>query len=207
MPWSLGATNDDKIASSVSALIGVDIVISEKMDGSNASLERSGCFARSHSGSPTHESFDGLKVLHGQVGYKIPDNLQLFGEWCFAKHSIEYSELPNYFLLFAVRDLSTEPVWLDWDSVELWADEISVHTVPTLFKGILSSEDSLQKLVKSFMIEPSLCGGNREGVVARVAGSFPNDEFSSKVLKCVRENHVTSDSHWKHQQIIRNSLK
>ena len=36
-PWSQGATNDDKIATDMSRLIGNPIVITEKMDGSNTS--------------------------------------------------------------------------------------------------------------------------------------------------------------------------
>jgi hypothetical protein len=97
--WSAGATNDDKIADSVQSLINIPIVITEKMDGSNTSLERNGCFVRTHSGSPTHISFDGLKALHATIKFKIPDNIQIFGEWCYAKHSIEYSELPGYFFV------------------------------------------------------------------------------------------------------------
>src|SRR6185369_5520012 len=122
-PFSPGATNDDKIATSMDALIGVPIVITEKMDGSNTSLERDGCFARTHSGPPSHASFDGLKALHATIKYKISQSHQLFGEWCFARHSIDYSELPSYFMMFGVRELANafgaeEDYWVSWDYVE-----------------------------------------------------------------------------------------
>ena len=32
LPWSPGATNDDRISSDVSPLIGIDIVITEKLE-------------------------------------------------------------------------------------------------------------------------------------------------------------------------------
>ena len=57
------------------------------------------------------------------------------------------------------------------------------------------------------MDQPSCYGDIREGVVARVAKSFKDDEFSSCVLTCVRANHVTSDDHWKHKEIVKNKLK
>lgn len=207
-PWSPGATNDDKIATSVDDLIGQPIVITEKMDGSNTSLEMDGCFARTHSGPPVHASFDGLKALHATIKYKIPKGLQLFGEWCYAHHSIEYSELPGYFLLFNVRDLSYEPeMWYSWEEVELWAQEIGVSTVPVLFKGEVSSEKELQDLVNSFMNQPSMCGGIREGVVVRYSQCFSDAEFPTHVMKCVRANHVQTSEHWKDQVIIKNKLK
>jgi hypothetical protein len=209
VPWSKGCTNDDKKATSVDSLIGIPIIITEKLDGSNASLEHSGCFSRTHSGPPTHASFDLLKSFHAKIKYKIPTGLQLFGENCYALHSIAYSELPGYFLLFNVRDLNyQQPVWVEWQEVQMWAQEIGVPTVPILFKGEIFSELELKKMMQSLMAQPSACGGIREGVVVRVASSFADEEFSSCVMKSVRANHVSPDNdHWKHKEIIKNKLK
>lgn len=207
-PWSPGATNDDKIATSIESLIKVPIVITEKMDGSNTSLEADGCYARTHSGPPTHASFDGLKALHAKIKFDIQNNIQIFGEWCYAKHSIEYNELPDYFLMFGVRKLlGDDHYWYSWDDVELFADYYGLFTVPVLFRGIVNSEKELQDLVNSFMNQPSACGGIREGVVARVYGGFSDKNFSSSVMKCVRANHVQTSEHWKDQEITRNKLK
>lgn len=206
MPWSLGCTNDDKIAKSVNNLINTNIIITEKIDGSNTSLENKGCFARTHSGPPTHASFDGLKALHASIKWKIPNNLQLFGEWCFALHSIVYQELPDYFLLFNIRNISTNS-WLSWEEVELWAMELELHTVPVLFKGTINSEKEFKKIVENLMVEPSVCGGIREGVVARVEREFLDEDFPFNVMKCVRKNHVQTSEHWKNQEIIKNKLK
>lgn len=208
LPWSPGATNDDKIADSVSYLINTTIVITEKIDGSNTSLESQGCFARTHSGPPSHPSFDGLKALHAEIRHDIPDNFQLFGEWCYAKHSIAYNELPDYFLLFGVRELlPNQNYWSSWEDVENYACLFGLETVPVLFKGIVSSENELKQLVESFMNQPSACGGIREGVVCRVESSFNDEAFSHCVLKCVRANHVQTSDHWKDQEIIKNKLK
>lgn len=203
--WSKGCTNDDKIATDISNLINCPIIITEKMDGSNTSLEADGCFARTHSGPPTHTSFDGLKALHASLKWKIPPNIQLFGEWCFALHSIKYNELPGYFLLFNIRDLSNMK-WLCWEEIELWAEEISVPTVPVLFKGAVSSEKELKEIIESLMILPSAYGDIREGVVVRIQDGFDDEYFSSCVIKCVRANHVQTTEHWKEQEIVKNKL-
>lgn len=208
-PFSPGATNDDKIATSMDKLIGTPIVITEKMDGSNTSIESRGCFARTHASTPTHASFNQFKALHASIKHMILEHTQLFGEWCYAKHSIEYSELPGYFLLFNVRYLNDDspPNWGAWWEVETWAKEIGVPTVPVLFKGTVSSEKELKELVESLMIQPSACGGIREGVVVRVQRQFNDDEFSTCIMKCVRANHVQTSDHWKDQEIIKNKLK
>lgn len=213
LPWSPGATNDDKIAASVDSLIGVPIVITEKMDGSNVSLEHNGCFSRSHAGPPTHASFDQLKALHAALQYSIPEEAQFFGEWCYAKHSIEYNSLPNYFMMFGVRFLLTdeddfdEYYWVSWDSVIAYADGLGLSTVPVLFEGTVKSEKELRELTESLMKQQSVCGGIREGVVVRTAEGFEDYDFSRCILKCVRANHVNTSTHWLHQEIVKNKLK
>lgn len=209
LPWSAGCTNDDKIATSIDKLIGFPIVITEKMDGSNTSLEREGCFARSHSGTPTHASFNMLKVLQASLKQFLSKGMQYFGEWCFAQHSIAYSELPGYFLLFGIRDtyVKDSESWYSWEHVETMGQALGISTVPVLYKGTVNSEKELKELVESFMIQPSACGGIREGVVVRVQREFEDSEFHECVMKCVRANHVQTTEHWKNQEIIKNKLK
>ena len=205
LPWSPGSTSDDKVAKDISFILNNEIIITEKMDGSNTSLESGGCFARTHSGPPSHASFDGLKALHASIKHKIPDGVQLFGEWLFAKHSISYEQLPNYFMLFNVRNL-LDDVWYSWEEVQLWADEIGVPTVPLLFEESLSTEKELKSKIDELVAQPSACGGEREGVVVRIKESFTDSAFSQCVMKWVRKDHVQTSEHWKNQTIIKNKL-
>lgn len=205
LPWSSG-TKDDKVADDVSSLLGRTIIVTEKLDGSNTSLEKHGCFARTHAGPPTHESFDGLKALHAGLKYQLIDDVQYFGEWCYAKHSIQYSQLPGYFMLFAIRFLEDNH-WADWDVIEDEAVRLNVSTVPFLWRGSVKSEAELKDLTLDFASRKSSCGGDREGVVVRIADGFRDEDFSTSVMKFVRKNHVQTDSHWKEQEIIRNKLK
>lgn len=208
--FSPGATKDDKIQRDLSSLLGQNIVALEKMDGSNSCLEKQGVFARTHAHSPTHPSFDHLKAFHQSVKWKMNDHVQYFGENLYATHSIAYSELPGYFLLFGVRDLSDledDGSWLQWDLVEDYAAGIGVPTVPVLWTGKApKTEKDLQKLVEEMASGPSKCGGEKEGVVVRVAREFGDEEFGKCVLKFVRANHVSTGDHWALEEMKRNKL-
>lgn len=207
LPWSPGGTSDDKIAKDVSSLLRRKVIITEKIDGSNCSLEADGCFARTHAGPPTHASFDQLKALHASIKHNIPEKYQLFGEWCYALHSIPYDKLPSYFLMFGVRELySPEGEWQEWEVVKMWAKEIGVATVPELWSGFIHDEKELQRLTEDIAKQPSRFGKVREGVVIRVADSFLDGDFSKYVMKWVRPNHVQTSDHWKNQEIVRNQL-
>lgn len=204
-PWSSG-TSDDKIAKSIDSLLNRPIVLTEKCDGSNVCLEAESCFARSHSGPPTHESFDLFKAFHASIKHLIPKGLQIFGENLYALHSIPYDALPNYLIIFNVRDSNTN-TWLSWEEVEMWAEELGVPTAPILFKGKVPTSEELKKLILSFMAKQSCYSAHeREGVVGRVADSFDDSDFSKSVLKCVRPNHVQTSDHWKAQEIVKNTL-
>ena len=208
LPWSPGGTNDDKRAKSIDSLLNVPLVITEKMDGSNASLERDGCFARTHTGAPTHVSFDGLKALHANLKHYLWEEVQIFGEWCYALHSIAYDALPGYFLIFGIRELyEGDHYWYSWAMVEEWARSLDLPTVPKIWEGIVSSEKQLQTLTEDLIKQPSSCGGLREGIVVRVKSQFDDAAFSKSVMKWVRKNHVQTDEHWKNQEIIKNKLK
>jgi len=203
--FSLGATNDDKIAKDINGILGKEVVITEKMDGSNVCLEREKCFARSHSGSPTHESFDMLKAIHAGIKFIIPDSYQIFGEWCYAQHTIFYDSLPNYLLIFGVREIN-QMTWLSWDDVEYWAEQIGTCTVPLLERWVVSNEKELQEKVELLSANPSAYGKEKEGVVVKLAGRFNNDLFDKSALKAVRAGHVCGE-HWLTKDIIQNKLK
>ncbi len=214
LPWSEGCSSDDKKATSVSSLINSEIIITEKLDGSNCCLERDNCFARTHAGPPTHPSFDVIKAKHARTKHLIPEGYQFFGENLFAQHSIHYNKLPAFFMLFAIRvlngtDKSGEKAvfWESWDTLRLFADELELEMVPVLFDGKVSSEKELKELTQHLMTQPSICGDTREGVVVRTTGQFVDHEFSNNVMKMVRKDHVQTGDHWSHKEIVKNKLK
>lgn len=193
-PYSPGAKNDDRINNDVSTLLGPDIVITEKLDGSNCAQSNVAVFGRSHV-EPTKNPWD-VKMweLHDRIKSSIDEDMYIFGENMYGIHSIEYSELTSYFYMFGVR---YKDIWLSWDEVEEISYLLDIPTVPVLFKGMTSIAPILEKLVKDYASQPSALGGVREGVVVRLRNSFHDDDFSKSLLKYVRKDHVqTSDTHW-----------
>jgi len=100
LPWSEGATSDDKILKSINHFIGQEVVVTEKLDGENTSIYSDGkTHARSLS-SASHPSRNWVRQLAAEIAYKIPSNIQIVGENLYAKHSIYYSQLPSYFICY-----------------------------------------------------------------------------------------------------------
>lgn len=206
LPWSPGGTNDDKRLSITShfintLMIGVGnrIVITEKLDGSNLCMTRDALFSRSHSGPPIHISFNLAKKMHGEMAYRIPPGISVFGEWCYAVHSIEYDRLPGPypFLVFGIRD-DSEGWWYDWDTVEDVAiNELGLTTVPVLFDGMV--EDKFKELTQTLANGESYYGSeSKEGIVVWPhIGLANDDDFSQQTAKWVKEGHPKDpDEHW-----------
>ena len=110
-----------------------------------------------------------------------------------AIHSIVYENLTSCFYLFGAR---FEDTWSSWDDIELYAGILNIPTVPVLFKGFFKTEKELKDYIINLSKQPSSLGGEREGVVIRVADSFNNENFSSYLQKFVRKDHVTTTEHW-----------
>src|SRR5690606_30449661 len=64
----------------------------------------------------------------------LTPDLMLFGEWCYAVHSVRYTHLPDWFLAFDVYDRRAQQFW----SVErrnALARRVDVEVVPELGRG------------------------------------------------------------------------
>jgi hypothetical protein len=193
LPWSPGTTSDDRIATSVDSLVGIDIVITEKLDGSNTSINKDGVYGRSHADFTKNPWDVKSWEIHQRIKSDLSEGVFIFGEGMYGIHSIEYKNLTSYFYVFGVRDNN---VWVPWESVEEYAFLLDLPTVPVLFKGQVESIKELKDLTESLVSQPSALGGQREGIVVRNADMFHNDDFAENVMKWVRKGHVQTDQHW-----------
>ncbi|MCY9581425.1 RNA ligase family protein [Paenibacillus alvei] len=198
LPWSRSYTNDDKILRNTNHFIGREVVVTEKMDGENTTMYTNGIHARSLD-SKDHPSRHIVKMLHGGIQYLIPEGYRLCGENVYAKHSLYYTDLPSYFLLFSVWN--EQNICLSWDDTLEWADKLQLAVVPVLYRGIWDEEAA-----KKCYTMQSCCGGEQEGYVVRLASAFQYDAFKDSVAKFVRRNHVQTDEHWLSKPIEPNRL-
>ena len=193
LPFSPGTTSDDRISKSVDSLLGIDVVISEKLDGENCGMTNQGVYARSHATFTTSPWSKEVRQLHSILKHDLSEDVFLFGENMEGIHSIEYSDLTSYFYLFGVRDNFN---WISWDEVEEYSYILDVPTAPVLFRGVINTYEELKMIVEDLVSQPSKLGGKCEGIVIRNAASFHNDDFSKNVMKWVRKGHVQTSEHW-----------
>jgi len=193
VPWSQEESRRNKWMNNLNKVKFTDkeAVMTEKMDGGNACLTYDKVYARSHGHETSHVTFDLLKKRHREeLMHKIPNNLAIYGEWLYAKHSIKYTDLPDYFLVFGVFNME-EDDWFGWEGVKEVADQLGLNTVPVIKRGQFDD---------SWKMEPSgesRYGDTREGFVYRTVRGFKHENFENHVAKCVRNNHVQTDEHWR----------
>jgi len=201
LPWSPGATDDDKTLSDVEHFQGERVLVTEKLDGENTTIYPDGYLhARSVDGR-AHESQNWVRALAASVAPDLPKGWRVCGENLFAQHSIHYDALGSYFYVFAMYD--EEDRCLSWEETMEWAALLGLETAPALYEGPWD-EDA----VKACFSGVSRLGGEQEGYVVRVAESFRYAEFPRKVAKFVRANHVpVGDKHWRAKAVTPNRLR
>lgn len=145
--------------------------------------------ARSTSGS-YHASQSPVRALHGSIAHMIPEGIRICGENVYGKHSIEYTDLTDWFYVFAVFD-DNVGTCLGWDEVA-WVHSLGLKTVPVLYEGPWDVDK-----VKACFTGKSTYGGDQEGYVVRNVEEFAIDDWNDNVAKYVRKNHVQTDQFWK----------
>jgi len=200
LPWSPGATSDDKILHDTKHFVGREIVVTEKMDGENTTLYHDNFHARSLD-SADHPSQHWLKNYHAGIKHLIPAGYRICGENMYAKHSIEYSNLPAYFLVFSVW---YGMICLSWDDTITFTEKLGLHLVPFVYRGIYDTRATSSALYNWSGCPNGTLG--HEGYVIRVADAFEYADFGKSVAKYVRRGHVQTDTHWKHNEPVKNGL-
>ncbi len=193
-PWSPTIGRGDDVHKNSGRFVGQAVVVTEKLDGSNTLLHAGRVYGRSLS-APSEGKWMAMVKKHHAWKVTEPD-VYLYGEDIYGVHSITYGpvEEQKTFYAFALRD--GEGALAAFADVESYARQRGIPIVPILFEGYFSSVAEIRAFVESAHREPSVLGGQREGVVLRLARGFPAAEFSENVCKSVRVGHVQTNEHW-----------
>jgi len=144
-----GEPRDDKVLSpmEVKTLLAGVVMVEEKLDGANLgfSLGPEGDLRAQNRGQylavPHAGQFSRLPawlVQHGEdVAAVLTPDLMLFGEWCAARHSLDYSALPDWLMVFDVYDRKVGKFWSTRRRNAL-ASAIGLATVPALNRAKLT---------------------------------------------------------------------
>lgn len=206
-----GEPRDDKVLSLADAktLLAGEVIVEEKLDGANLgfSLSPDGGLLAQNRGQYLAEPHAGQFArlpawlsLHGDALLNaLKPNLMLFGEWCAARHSLDYSALPDWFLLFDVYDRAAAGFWSAARRNAL-ARVVGLATVPRLFHGHTSLID-LKALVRS--AKSGYRDGPLEGIVVRRESA----EWCEVRAKLVRPDFTQAiDNHWRKRAIAWNRV-
>ena len=179
----------------VNRFIGVPVVVTEKLDGSNTLLHRGRVYGRS-TAEPSDAKWYGMVKKWHAWKTSLEDGY-FYGEDIYGVHSIKYDPVPEdeTYYIFALRHGA---MFAEWDAVEAKAADLNIPTVPILHKGTFASEQKIDAFMASAHQRPSALGGDCEGVVLRVAAAFPAERFATHVCKSVRPNHMQPGAgHWR----------
>lgn len=197
LPWSPGATDDDKILADLSHFANKRVIITKKMDGENTTMYSNHIHARSVD-SRGGVDRDWVKTMWSGIAHDIPEGWRICGENLWARHSIAYDELPSYFMAFSIWNEIN--VCLGWDDTVQFCALFGIEHVPVIYDG--NWDEVFTRCLHS-QLDPE----KDEGYVVRLADRFHYDNFGTSVAKYVRPGHVQTDKHWRHQEIIPNGLK
>lgn len=205
-----GTPRDDKVLAPPEAaeLIAGEVVVEEKVDGANLgfSVDDDGTLRAQNRGS--YLDLDApqgqwrplrrwLATRHDALIEALFPDLVLFGEWCYAVHSVRYARLPDWFLAFDVYDRSSGSFWSVERKNRLAAD-LGLAVVPELGRGRYDLEG-----LKRLMGRSRLSDGPAEGLYVR-------KEADGRLVaraKIVRAEFVQAiEEHWSKRSLEENRL-
>jgi ATP-dependent RNA circularization protein (DNA/RNA ligase family) len=189
------------------------VVLEEKVDGANLgfSLSPAGELRAQNRGQylaePHRGQFSRLSqwlAIHGSaIGDTLLEytdhGLMLFGEWCAARHSLDYTRLPDWFLLFDVLETATNRFWSSSRRNAL-AEQLGLATTPQLSRGCFE----LPELTAKVDSWPSrFRDGPLEGIVVRRESA----EWCDRKAKLVRRDFAQAiGEHWRSRRLEWNRL-
>jgi ATP-dependent RNA circularization protein (DNA/RNA ligase family) len=206
-----GEPRDDKVLSKeeVLALLSAPVRVEEKIDGANLGLSMGpdGGLRAQNRGqyleAPCRGQFTRLAawlaVHESALASALGRNLILFGEWCAARHSVEYERLPDWFVAFDIYDRESGRYWSAARRDEFCA-RLGLAVAPTLSEG----RTSLSALREQVTTRRSRFGNSLiEGTVIR----RENGGWLDSRAKLVAPGFTQAiNEHWRHRAIVWNQL-
>jgi hypothetical protein len=239
--------DEDLAAMRFSEIAGRPLVVEEKLDGQNAAvsfdddggllLQSRGHYLRGGVREKSFEPFKRWAATHAPAFYEVlRSRFVVYGEWCFAKHTVFYDALPHFFLEFDVYDRERD-LFLSTPARRALLAGLPIASVPVLASASFSSLETLvghvgvstaktpmwRERLRESAARGRFRGGAHVDVERTVRETDPHDEMEGLYLKIeegdvvvdrlkwVRASFlqavVASDSHWFGRPIVENLLR
>lgn len=184
-----------------------ELVIEEKVDGANLgiSFDTDGNIRAQNRGDYLRLPGSGQwKTLAGWLTPRtdtffdiLNDRYILFGEWCYAQHSVKYDRLPDWFLGFDIYDKQTGNFLAVGRRDELLR-ELRVEHVPFIDGG-----DFTLVKIKSLLTRSKFGKQPSEGIYIR----YDSGDWLVQRAKLVRLSFIQEmEQHWSRSEFRKNRL-
>lgn len=205
-----GAPRDDKILTPTQAaeFLSGEVIVEEKVDGANMGLSlgpdgrvraqsRGNYLAPGRSHSQWNPLWPWLAERRDSLEAGLQGGLMLFGEWCYARHTVPYDALPDWFLGFDIFELSSRRFW-PADRRNDWLQNHGLASVPEVTRGKFRL-NQIQSLLGSSAI------GNvpMEGIYLRRDCA---DWLQSRAKVVSAEFKQQIEQHWTRRSVVPNQL-
>lgn len=207
-----GTPRDDKVLSraEVEELLSGPVVLEEKLDGANLgfSLSPEGVLRAQNRGQYLNAPHTGqFARLHEWLAPReealfdaLGSGLIAFGEWCAARHSLDYATLPDWWLLFDIYDRHAGRFW-STARRNAWAVDQGLLTVPCLGDGRFDLAELRQRVSNS---HSAYRAGFLEGMVIR----REDQDWLLQRAKLVRPDFTQHmEIHWQKRKLTWNQLR
>ena len=211
---NLGAmTRDDLLMDKldIETMLKGEVTVEEKIDGANMGFRlidgQISAQNRSHYVcSESHTQFKKLdQWIHTHkfdlIKILSQGNLIIYGEWLYSTHSITYTKLPDYFIMFDLYDIDNGTFY-SRNYLERILSDTEIKLVPLIYKGNVTL-DKLKSLVQT---KSAFYDGLIEGVYVRSYDS-KNTKLRYRA-KIVRTDFISGNEHWtKGKQTLNTIIK
>jgi hypothetical protein len=203
------SVREDKVMTPVQRdhFLAHEVIVEEKIDGANLgiSFDSEGVIRLQNRGSFLQEPMTGqwkalpdwLVRCSDRLLDVLADQYILFGEWCYAKHSIFYDHLPDWFVGFDVFD-RTANRFVCRDVRDRLLASLELYVVPCLASGRLNLAEITASLGQShFGSAPA------EGLYLR----YDDGDWLGNRAKLVRPSFIQAiNEHWSSRSLEVNRL-
>lgn len=220
LPLNPNATSDDKIASEEECDIlfkSDNVFYEDKLDGANTAIyfdsygnpiirNRNHILNKGYGKKETpaklqyrpiwnwaYEHLDNFKRLREKLDFEPA----VYGEWLYARHTINYDLLPSYFIAFDIYDGKN---FLDSRTARQYLQNSGFDLPPLLREGKIKSFNELEALMErksSFSSSDTI-----EGLYIK---AFDGEKVTHR-FKMVRQGFIQGE-HWNKSALNRNLLR
>jgi ATP-dependent RNA circularization protein (DNA/RNA ligase family) len=184
-----------------------EIIVEEKMDGANLGISfdaegyvrarNRGAYLRLPGSGQWRKLGEWLALRTDVLFENLSDRYILFGEWCYAQHSIFYNRLPDWFLGFDIYEREACR-FLSSEQRDRLLEKMHISKVPGLARGRFSVSG-----LKKLLLQSTLANQPAEGLCLR----FDEGDWLGQRAKLVQPAFIQAvGQHWSRSLIRPNRL-